>query len=38
MNSKLKTEKLDFRLVKPNKSNVVKTLLTDLLSYENVVE
>ena len=25
MNSKLKTEMLDFRLVKPNKSNVVKS-------------
>lgn len=30
MNSKLKTEMLDFRLVKPYKSNVVKTLLTYL--------
>lgn len=39
MNSKLKTEMLDSRLVKPNKSNVVKTLLTYLsLSYENVIE
>lgn len=28
MNSKLKTEMLDTRLVKPNKSNVVKKLLT----------
>lgn len=30
MNSKLKTEMLDFRLVKPYKSNVVKKLLTYL--------
>ncbi len=27
MNSKLKTEMLDFRLVKPNKSDVVKSCL-----------
>lgn len=27
MNSKLKTEMLDFRLVKPYKSNVVKSYL-----------
>lgn len=30
MNSKLKTEMLDFRLVKPNKSDFCKKLLTYL--------
>lgn len=38
MNSKLKTEMLDFRLVKPYKSNVVKSCLPIFKLWERWID